>query len=144
MRSVVGPLPPPGLRRPGHPRRRLGRIRRRPARRPRPGVKLSGRQAAFIGFLAWAVLVVFLDWGLGSFRRPGPPPLTEPIGSPESPPPALLPEPEPEAPRPAARADARGRSLLDLLRARRAPRLRPPRRPTRSPPPRAGPVRSAA
>lgn len=128
MRSVVGPLPPPEMRRPGYSRRRLGRARRRPAQRTRQGVKLSGRQAAFVGFFAWAVLVVVLDWGLGSFRRPGPPPLTETIGSPETAPPALLPEPEPE---PAIeRADAgsatapvvpdeRRRSLLDYLRGRR-------------------------
>jgi murein DD-endopeptidase MepM/ murein hydrolase activator NlpD len=127
MRSVVGPVPPPRLRRPGYARR-LGRARRRPARGTRRGVKLSGRQAAFVGFFAWAVLVVVLDWGLGSFRQPGPPPLTQTIGSPETAPSALLPEPEPEraveraasgsAPA-AAPSDGRRRSLLDFLRARR-------------------------
>ena len=134
MRSVVGSVPPPELRRPGYTRSRLGRARRRPARRTRRGVKLSGRQAALVGFFAWAVLVVVLDWGLGSFRRPGPPPLTESIGSPETAPPALLPEPEPEpavaraeagsAPAPAA-SEGR-RSLLEYLRDRRDARTAPP------------------
>jgi len=129
VRSVVGPVPPPQLRRPGYARRRLGRARRRPAQRTRPGVKLSGRQAAFVGFFAWAVLVVVLDWGLGSFRRPGAPPLTQAIGSPETAPPALLPEPEPAVERAAsasapaaAPSDGRRRSLLDFLSDRRAAR----------------------
>ena len=133
MRSVVGPVPPPQLRRQGYARRGLGRARRRPAPRTRTGVKLSGRQAAFVGFFAWAVLVVVLDWGLGSFRQPGSPPLTQSIGSPETAPSALLPEPEPAVERAAsgsapaaAPSDAPRRSLLDFLRARRDASAAPP------------------
>jgi murein DD-endopeptidase MepM/ murein hydrolase activator NlpD len=128
------------MRRRRHPRRGLARARRRAAPRVRRGVKISARQFVLTGFFGWAVLVVVLDWSLGSFRRPGPPLFSESVGSPDAPPPALLPEPEP----PSARAEdgwapgsepgaAPRRSLLDMLRSARreraAPRAAPPGEP---------------
>jgi murein DD-endopeptidase MepM/ murein hydrolase activator NlpD len=79
-----------------------------------------------VGFFAWGALVLMLDWGLGRFRSPGPPPFAEPIGTPEAPPPALLPEDRrsagEESPSTASgegEPSAR-RSLLDFLRSPRA------------------------
>jgi peptidoglycan LD-endopeptidase LytH len=96
MRAVLGPVPPPApLRRPQRlsPERRLSRPRRRATQRPRRATQLSARQFALVAFFAWALLMVFLDWGLGNLRRPGGGPSIT-VGRPEAPPPALLPPEE--------------------------------------------------
>jgi murein DD-endopeptidase MepM/ murein hydrolase activator NlpD len=77
-----------------------------------------------VGFIGWGAMVVLLDWGLGSFRRPGEPTLAEPVG-PQGPPPALIPDGPPPA-RGEERVAATGgepsaggrRGLLELLRSR--------------------------